>query len=67
MEKLPKGAFPFIIAAVIGLIIMAKSVKTIDSGHAGVLYQLGGGVDPDSEPLGEGINFVAPGTVSAEF
>ncbi len=60
MEKLPKIAFPFIIAIVILFVIVAKSVVTIDSGHAGVLYKLNGGVDPDTEALGEGINFVAP-------
>ncbi|AXO79166.1 prohibitin family protein [Olleya aquimaris] len=60
MDKLPKVAFPVLFAVIVGIIIITKSVKTIDSGHAGVLYQLGGGVDPNSEPLGEGINFVAP-------
>lgn len=60
MERLPKIALPVIIVAVALIIIIAKSVVTIDSGYAGVLYKLGGGVDPNSEPLGEGINFVAP-------
>ncbi|MGR7814424.1 prohibitin family protein [Lacinutrix undariae] len=60
MEKLPKGGIAFIAIAIFTIIIIAKSVVTIDSGHAGVLYQLGGGVDPEGDALGEGINFVAP-------
>ena len=60
MEKLPKIAIPTIIACVIALVIVFKSVVTIDSGYAGVLYKLNGGVDPNSDPLQEGINFVAP-------
>jgi regulator of protease activity HflC (stomatin/prohibitin superfamily) len=60
MEKLPKIGLPIILFLVIGIIIISKSVVTIDSGHAGVLYTLSGGVDPESDPLGEGINFVAP-------
>jgi len=67
MEKLPKIALPVIFAIVVALILVAKSVVTIDSGHAGVLYQLGGGVDPDSDPLGEGINFVAPWNSVIEY
>ena len=60
MEKLPKIAIPTIFAAVVAIVIIAKSVVTIDSGYAGVLYKLNGGVDPNSDPLQEGINFVAP-------
>jgi len=60
MEKLPKGGVITILVVLAVLILLFKSVVTIDSGHAGVLYQLGGGVNPESEPLGEGINFVAP-------
>lgn len=67
MERLPKIALPVIFVIVAALILVAKSVVTIDSGHAGVLYQLGGGVDPDSEPLGEGINFVAPWNSVIEY
>lgn len=60
MEKLPKIGLPIIIALVVLVILVGKSVVTIDSGHAGVLYKLNGGVDPNSGALGEGINFVAP-------
>ena len=60
MEKLPKIGLPIIFTLVVLVILLSKSIVTIDSGHAGVLYTLSGGVDPDSEALGEGINFVAP-------
>jgi len=60
MDKLPKGGALALIIIIALIIVLFKSVVTIDSGHAGVLYQLNGGVDPESEPLQEGINFVAP-------
>ena len=67
MEKLPKVGLPILVAAVICIIILFKSVITIDAGYAGVLYKLNGGVDPESEPLGEGINFVAPWNSVIEY
>ena len=67
MDKLPKIAFPFIIAIIVTFVLIAKSVVTIDAGHAGVLYKLNGGVDPETEPLGEGINFVAPWNSVIEY
>lgn len=60
MDKLPKVGIPLIALLIVVIIIIAKSVVTIDAGHAGVLYKLSGGVDPESPPLGEGLNFVAP-------
>ncbi|WP_370227571.1 prohibitin family protein [Mesoflavibacter sp.] len=61
MEKLPKIAFPFIIAGVIFIIIIAKSAVTIDAGHAAVLYEtLGDGVDSNKVPLGPGFHIIAP-------
>lgn len=61
MEKLPKIAFPIIIAGIILIIIIAKSAVTIDSGEAGVLYKtFDGGVVTDQPPLGEGFHVVAP-------
>ncbi|WNH10275.1 prohibitin family protein [Thalassobellus suaedae] len=60
MEKLPKIAFPIIIAAVILIVLVSKSIVTIESGHAGVLYKLNGGVDPNQEVVKEGLNFIAP-------
>lgn len=60
MEKLPKVALPALVIIVIAIILISKSVVTIDSGHAGVLYTLKNGVNPDGVALREGINFVAP-------
>ncbi len=60
MEKLPKIGLPILFFGILLLIGISKSVVTIDSGYAGVLYTLGSGVDPERAPLAEGINFVAP-------
>lgn len=61
MEKLPKIAFPFIIGAIILIVVLTKSAITIGSGEAGVLYKtFGGGVVTDEAPLGEGFHIVAP-------
>ncbi|WP_242093416.1 prohibitin family protein [Aestuariivivens sediminicola] len=61
MEKLPKIALPFVISAIVLLILLAKSAVTIGSGQAGVLYKtFGGGVVTDEAPLGEGFHIVAP-------
>ena len=61
MEKLPKVALPFIIGAIILVVILAKSAVTIDSGEAGVLFKtFGDGVVTDEPPMGEGFHIVAP-------
>lgn len=61
MEKLPKVALPVIIAAIVLIILLAKSAVTIESGRAGVLYKtFGGGVVTDEPPLGEGFHIIAP-------
>ncbi|MGJ8549497.1 prohibitin family protein [Winogradskyella wichelsiae] len=61
MEKLPKIGLPILIGVVLLIIVLAKSAVTLDSGHAGVLYEtLGGGVDPDQVPLGPGFHVIAP-------
>lgn len=61
MEKLPKIALPVIIAAIVLIIILAKSAVTIESGRAGVLYKtFGGGVVTDEPPLNEGFHIIAP-------
>ena len=60
MEKLPKVALPFIIGAIILIIVLTKSAVTIGSGQAGVLYKtFGGGVDTENT-YGEGFHVVAP-------
>jgi len=61
MEKLPKIGIPIIIAAIILIIVLAKSAVTIDSGEAGVLFKtFGEGVVVDEPPMGEGFHIVAP-------
>lgn len=61
MEKLPKITIPVIIAAIILIILLAKSAVTIGSGQAGVLYKtFDNGVVTDESPLGEGFHIVAP-------
>ena len=61
MDKLPKIAFPFIIAVVILVVILSKSAVTIDSGEAGVLFKtFGEGVVVNEPPMGEGFHLVAP-------
>ena len=61
MEKLPKVALPAIIAAIVLIILLAKSAVTIESGQAGVLYKtFGGGVVTNEPPLGEGFHIIAP-------
>lgn len=61
MNKLPKIALPFIILAIVVIIIISKSAVNISSGQAGVLFQrFGGGVVTDEPPMGEGFHIVAP-------
>ncbi len=61
MDKLPKIALPFVVAAIVLVIILTKSAVTINSGEAGVLYKtFGGGVVTEEPPLGEGFHIVAP-------
>lgn len=61
MERLPKIALPVIIAAIVLIILLAKSAVTIGSGQAGVLYKtFDGGVVTDEAPLGEGFHVIAP-------
>ena len=61
MEKLPKIALPAIIAAIVLIILLAKSAVTIQSGQAGVLYKtFDGGVVTDGPALGEGFHIIAP-------
>ncbi len=61
MERLPKIGIPIIIAAIILIVVLAKSAVTIDSGEAGVLFEtFGKGVVTDEPPMGEGFHLVAP-------
>ena len=60
MEKLPKVALPAVFILIALAILISKSAIRIASGNAGVLDTLSDGVNPESSPLGEGLNFVAP-------
>ena len=61
MEKLPKIGLPLIFTVIVLIILISKSVLTIDSCQAGVLYRtFGGGVVVDEPPLGEGFQIIAP-------
>ncbi|WP_298535217.1 prohibitin family protein [uncultured Algibacter sp.] len=61
MEKLPKVALPFIVVAIVLVIILTKSAVTIGSGEAGVLFKtFGEGVVVDEPPMAEGFHIVAP-------
>lgn len=61
MEKLPKIALPFVIVAIVVVILLTKSAVTIGSGEAGVLFKtFGEGVVIDKPALGEGFHIVAP-------
>ncbi|MBF8149534.1 prohibitin family protein [Winogradskyella sp. F6397] len=61
MEKLAKVGLPILIAIVLLIIVLAKSAVTIDSGHAGVLYEtLNDGVSSEKAPLGPGFHIIAP-------
>lgn len=60
MEKLPKIALPFIIAAIVLVIILSKSLVTIGPGEGGVLFEpLGDGINTE-RTYGEGFHIVAP-------
>lgn len=67
MDRLPKIGIPVVVGIIILFIIISKAAITIDSGHAGVLYTLGSGVDPNKPPLGEGLHFVAPWNSVIEY
>ncbi len=61
MEKLPKLTIPVIVGVILLIILVAKSSITINSGHAGVLYEtFHNGVVTDEPPLGEGFHIIAP-------
>lgn len=61
MDRLPKIALPFVILAIIVIIIISKSAVNISSGQAGVLFmRFSEGVVTDKPPMGEGFHIVAP-------
>jgi regulator of protease activity HflC (stomatin/prohibitin superfamily) len=61
MEKLSKSVIGIVIVVIVGVIILANSAVTIDSGEAGVLFKtFGDGVVVDEPPMSEGFHIVAP-------
>ena len=64
-RQLPKFSFPkgtlLLPIAFVLIVLFVKSTKTIETGHAGVLYKtFGAGVNPEQEPLDEGFHIIAP-------
>ena len=59
--KISKTVIGLFVGAIFAIIVISKSVLTIDAGKSGVLYKpFAGGVVTDQPPLGEGFHFVAP-------
>jgi len=59
--QIPRGIVPIIIVVIVAIIFLSRSMVTIGSGQAGVLYEtLGSGVVVDEPAMGEGLNFVLP-------
>ena len=61
MNNLPRIGIPLLVALTLGLLLFSKSIVTIGSGEAGVVYKLfGGGVVTDQPPLSEGFHIILP-------
>ena len=61
MNNIPRIGVPLLLTITFGLLLLTKSIWTIGSGEAGVLYKLfDGGVVTDQPPKGEGIHLIAP-------
>ena len=61
MNKIPRVGIPLLITITFSMLILAKSIVTIGSGEAGVLYKIfDGGVVTDKPPMGEGFHLVMP-------
>ena len=61
MNNIPRIGVPLLLTITFGLLLLTKSIWTIDPGEAGVLYKLfDGGVVTDQPPKGEGIHLIAP-------
>lgn len=62
MPQFPKRAIKIIlgvIVAIIFIVMMFKSFKTINGGEGGVLFRLSNGIETETT-YGEGIHFIAP-------
>ena len=61
MNNVPRIGIPLLLGITFGMLILAKSIVTIGSGEAGVLYKIfDGGVVTDKPPMGEGFHLVMP-------
>ena len=61
MNNVPRIGIPLLLGITFGMLILAKSIVTIGSGEAGVLYKIfDGGVVTDEPPMGEGFHLVMP-------
>ena len=61
MNNVPRIGIPLLLGITFGMLILAKSIVTIGSGEAGVLYKIfDGGVVTDKPPMGEGFHLVFP-------
>ena len=61
MNIVPRIGIPLLLGITFGMLILAKSIVTIGSGEAGVLYKIfDGGVVTDKPPMGEGFHLVFP-------
>ncbi len=59
--KKVRGLVVLIFIVVLVFIFGSSMFVTIDSGHAGLLYKtLTDGIDPDDQPMGQGLHFKAP-------
>lgn len=60
MQRLPKFFIPLAILVILGIVLVANTAVTIDSGQNGVIYRtFKNGVDTD-KTLGEGFHIIAP-------
>ncbi len=61
MNNVPRIGIPLLLGITFAMLILAKSIVTIGSGEAGVLYKIfDGGVVTDELPMGEGFHLVMP-------
>jgi len=58
--QLPKVSLPLILLGILLLIGITKSVVTIEADEGGIIWNFFSGVNPDQEPLGDGVHIVAP-------
>tara|TARA_B100000470_G_scaffold144103_1_gene111747 strand:- start:6402 stop:7217 length:816 start_codon:yes stop_codon:yes gene_type:complete len=61
MKNLPNIGLPIILLSILLILFISRSSVNIGSGEAGVLFKtLGGGVETEKPPKGEGFKIIAP-------